>query len=122
MTNLPSLVKNNSLKSKISQFLLADFFPPTIDILFFFKYNQHNQGCFIFLKLNLRSMLWQSHWQLKKGGFIYAYDGNKQLYVKGAPGNDELIGFTSSSVSIKKGNFIYTYDEKGKQIACQGVR
>lgn len=59
---------------------------------------------------------------VKKGSFIYVYDGNKQLYVKGASGNDELIGFTSNTVSIKKGNFIYTYDEKGKQIACQGAR
>lgn len=56
-----------------------------------------------------------------KGSFVYVYDGNKQLYTLAISKNDELVGYTSSTVSVKRGSFIHTYDEKGRQISSRPV-
>ncbi len=46
----------------------------------------------------------------QEGGFVRVYDENGSiLFSIGG----ELVGYTSSTVSIKEGNFIHVYDANG---------
>ena len=49
-----------------------------------------------------------------RGNYVYVYDEKgRQLFSKNA---EDLVGFTSSTVTVKRGNYNYTYDEKGRQL------
>lgn len=52
---------------------------------------------------------------VEKGSNVYVYDGNKKLYTLAISKNDELVGYTGSTVNVKRGSSVYTYDEKGNQ-------
>ena len=47
---------------------------------------------------------------LQEGGFVRVYDENGSILFS-LPG--ELVGYTSSTVSIKDGSFIRVYDSNG---------
>jgi hypothetical protein len=49
---------------------------------------------------------------------VHVYDAKgHQLSTIPASTGDELVGFTSSTVSVKKGRRIHVYDEKGHQLS-----
>ncbi|MDR2583671.1 MAG: hypothetical protein LBC75_09345 [Fibromonadaceae bacterium] len=53
---------------------------------------------------------------IQKNGQITAYDeNNRMLFQKFAPtgGNTELMGYTSSTVTIKRAHEIIVYDDRG---------
>lgn len=47
---------------------------------------------------------------MQEGGFVRVYDENGSILFS-LPG--ELVGYTSSTVSIKDGSFIRVYDSTG---------
>lgn len=57
-----------------------------------------------------------------KGSWVEVYDGNRKLCsIPLSNKDDELVGYTSSSVSIKQGSTVYTYNERGNQISSHSV-
>ena len=52
---------------------------------------------------------------VQRGSWIYVYDerNNQCASISG----DQLMGFTSTTVSVKRGSWIYVYDEKGSQMS-----
>ncbi len=54
----------------------------------------------------------------ERGGVVFVYDerGNQLCMITGG-GN--VLGFTSTTVSIKRGGSIFVYNEKGNQISIR---
>lgn len=55
---------------------------------------------------------------IQKGAMVYAYNGNRQLFVK----QGTLHGYTATSLSVVRSNTVYTFDEKGRQISTKPAR
>ena len=55
---------------------------------------------------------------IQRGDRVYVYDSYNHALCNLL---GELVGFTSSTVSVKRGGFVYTYDEQGHQQAARGV-
>lgn len=52
---------------------------------------------------------------VQKGSFIYVY--NERNSQCACISGEQLMGFTSTTVSVKRGSTIYVYDEKGHQMS-----
>ena len=52
---------------------------------------------------------------VQRGSWIYVYDerNNQCASISG----EQLMEFTSTTVSVKRGSWIYVYDEKGSQMS-----
>ena len=57
---------------------------------------------------------------VQRGSFIYVY--NERNSQCACISGEQLMGFTSTTVSVKKGSFIYVYDEQGRQVSCHSCR
>ena len=55
---------------------------------------------------------------IQKGNWVYVYNEKNS---QSACINGELMGFTSTTVTVKRGNFAYVFDEKGSQKACRSL-
>ena len=52
---------------------------------------------------------------VQRGHSIYVYD--ERNHQCASISGDQLMGFTSTTVSVKRGSTIYVYDEKGSQMS-----
>lgn len=52
----------------------------------------------------------------EENGWIYIFDenGNRKGRIS-VSADDDLVGFTSTTVSVRHGGWIYIYDEDGHQ-------
>lgn len=55
---------------------------------------------------------------IQRGNFVYVYNerNSQTACITG-----ELMGFTSTTVTVKRGNFAYVFDERGSQKACRSL-
>ncbi len=57
---------------------------------------------------------------IKKGSAVYAYDEKgHQIFCKPVGNDGELLGYTSSTLTVRRRKAAYTYNDKGHQISCK---
>jgi len=60
---------------------------------------------------------------IKRGGIVYVYaEGNRVLWTIGCGPECELMGYTSTTVTIRRGNIAYVYNEKGSLVSTTQAR
>jgi len=61
---------------------------------------------------------------IERTGCLFVYDERgRQISTISVLSNDELRGYTGSTVSVQRGSFVFSYDEQGRQMGVvQGGR
>lgn len=61
---------------------------------------------------------------VRRGAFVYAIDEKGVVLCVipiGGGTDDQLLGYTSQSISVRRGRFTLIYDAKGRQVAATSV-
>ena len=62
---------------------------------------------------------------VQRGDWVYVYDEKGTplfTHPAGSQPDDELKGYTGSTVNVRGGSWVYTYDERGWQISTTPAR
>jgi hypothetical protein len=62
---------------------------------------------------------------VQRGTLVYVYDekGRHLMTIPaGHKPEDDLVGYTSTTVSVRRGGVVYTYDEKNRLISTHSAR